>query len=913
VLRGREDECSVLDGLLERAKAGASAAIVIRGEAGIGKTALLEHAVEAASGFRVVRSGGVEAELELAYAGVHQLCTPLLAGLDRLPEPQQDALRAAFGLAGGSPPDRFFVGLAVLGLLSDAAHERPLLCLIDDAHWLDRPSAQSLVFVARRLQAESVVLLFATRSGDDDELAGLPAIVVPPLSDADARALLTSIVRSPLDERIQERVLAEAEGNPLALLELPRGSDPAALAGGLAVPPGSPLAARIEESFTQRLSRLPEETQRLLWLAAAEPLGDPSLLWQAASLLGIPPAAAAPAEADDLLEIGIRVRFRHPLVRSAAYRAAPPGSRREIHGALAECVDAAVDPDRRAWHRAEALTEPQEDVAAELERAAHRAQARAGAAAAAAFMERSARLTPDTSRRATRALLAAEMELEAGSPDAAIGLLSLTEPHALDERDLARRESLRAAIAFVQRRAHDAPTLMAEAAKRAEPVDPALAVEICLSALQAAMQNADAKQRETVAEITGILSSIKRVAPPTPTETLVLAQAQLILGGKRTEVAIAVQQALAAFDEGGDFTPAEEIRGLVFGFLHSFTLMDSEGSRSLAARAVKVGRDAGTLTALPITLELQAAVRVFTGDFQAARRDIEEAGELAAATGSVLDLESLSLLAAWQEPFAVARKTIESVTAKADARGEVSPYSEYAASLMHNACALYDGAVAAALESIEHHSSGGSPFVQPELIEGAIRVGRQDLAGRALERLIELLEPASSSWARGVEARSRALLAESAGDAEELYQLAIWRLEQTPIRTDLARAQLLYGEWLRRERRRTDAREQLQAAHDAFRAMGAPSFAERASRELLAAGGRAAIARGMSRTRLTAQEAQIAQLARDGLSNSSIGAQLFISPRTVEYHLHKVFSKLDISSRGELVSALPNWLQPAQA
>jgi DNA-binding CsgD family transcriptional regulator/tetratricopeptide (TPR) repeat protein len=912
-LRGRESERAVLERLLDEARDGHSGAIVLRGEAGIGKTALLEYVVEAASDFRVVRSGGVEAELELAFAGVHQLCAPLLEGLDRLPAPQQHALRAAFGLAADGAPEKFFVGLAVLGLLSVAAHDRPLLCLVDDAHWLDDVSAESLAFVARRLHAESVVLLFATRTETDDQLAGIPTMLVPPLPDTDARDLLASVIRGPLDERIRERVLAEAEGNPLALIELPRGSSPASLAGGLAVPPGSPLAARIEASFAERLSRLPEETQRLLWLAAAEPLGDPSLLWHAASVLGIPATAAGPAEADNLLEIGIRVRFRHPLVRSAAYRAAPPVGRREMHRALSECIDAGVDPDRRSWHRAEALTEPDEDVAGELERAADRAQARAGAAAAAAFMERSARVTPDPSRRASRALSAAEMELDAGSPDAAVALLSLTETPALDRRDLARRERLRAMVAFVQRRAQDAPRLMVEAAKRLESVDPALALKTYLDALQAVLTIAEAGQRDTMSEITAALATIERTAPPTPTEMLVLAQAQLILGGKRTDMADAVQKALAEFDEGRAFAPAEEIRGVLFGFIHALSLMDDEGCTSLGARGVKIGRDAGALTALPIALEFQATIRIFTGDFEAAQRDIEEAGELAVATGSIMDSDSLALLAAWKEPRRVGTKTIESIIAKARSRGEASPFPEFAAALMHNACGRYDRAIDAALQSIEQHVRGGSSLVQPELIEAAVRVGRQDLAERALQRLIELLEPASGNWAAGVEARSRALLADSASDAEALYQLAIRRLEKTRIRTDLARTRLLYGEWLRRERRRTDARQQLQAAHESFRAMGARSFAERASRELLAAGGRAAVARGTSRTQLTAQEAQIARLAREGLSNSAIGSQLFISPRTVEYHLHKVFSKLEIASRGELVNALPDELQRVQA
>jgi DNA-binding CsgD family transcriptional regulator len=911
MLRGRDDECSVLDQLLERAQAGASGALVVCGEAGIGKTALLEYAAGAASGFRVLRSGGVEAELELAFAGVHQLCTPLLAGLDRLPAPQQDALRAAFGLAAAAPPDRFFVGLAVLGLLSDAARDRPLLCLVDDAHWLDGPSAESLAFVARRLQAESVVLLFATRSETDNELAGVPSMSVRPLSDGDARRLLASIIRGRIDERIRERILAEAEGNPLALIELPRGSNPAELAGGLAVPTGSPIATRIEVSLAQRLSRLPLETQRLLWLAAADPVGDPSLLWRAAAVLGIPATAAAAAESDELLEVGVRVRFRHPLVRSAAYRAAPPEARREIHRALAACVDVDIDPDRRAWHRGEALTEPDESVAAELERAAQRAHARAGAAAAAAFLERSTRLTPDLVCRASRALSAAEMKLAAGAPDAALGLLNLAEADGLDDLLLARKERVRATVAFVQRRAREAPQLMAAAARRLEPIDSALARETYLEALEAALTLG---VRETVAEVTAVLTSQDRGVATTPIETLMLVQAKLVLGGSGADMDL-VREALAAFEDGGDFTPTDEIRALFFAWIHALSLRDDDTFDVLATRAVQIARDSAVLTALPTALEFEATMRIFYGEFDRAQGDIEEASELARATGSVLSADVLSLLAAWTQPAKLATNAIESAVAEAHARGEESSvcFGEFAAAVLHNGCGRYDLAVAAALRSNEHHSKGGSSLVQPELVEAAVRAGRRDMAERGLEWLAEVSKSASADWAVGVNARTRALLAESAADAEALYELAIHRLRQTRIRTDLARAQLLYGEWLRRERRRNDAREQLQAAHETFRAMGAASFAERAERELLAAGGRAAVARGMSRTQLTAQEAQIARLARDGLSNSAIGSQLFISPRTVEYHLHKVFSKLDIASRGELVNALPEELQRVEA
>ena len=486
-LRGRATERARLEQLLTAVRAGQSAALVLRGEPGIGKTALLEYAAERVEGCRVLRAVGVESEMELPFAALHQLCAPLLDGLERLPPPQRDALGTAFGLSSGARPDRFLVGLAVLSLLSDAAEGQPLICLVDDAQWLDRSSAQVLSFVARRLQAESVLLLFAERDEDElDELAGLPELRLQGLSDADARELLASANIGPLDERVRDRIIAEARGNPLALLELPRGLSPASLAGGFALPDELPLPSRIEASFHRRVEQLPTETQRLLLVAAAEPIGDPTLLWRAAAELGIPIEAAAPAEADDLIEVGARVNFRHPLLRSAIYRAATPEERRGAHGALAAATDPEVDPDRRAWHRAHAALAPDEDVAAELELSAGRAQARGGLAAAAAFLERAAELTPEPGRRARRALDAARAKRLAGLPHAASALLATAAAGPLDELDGAMLQRLRGQIALDLSRGGEAAPLLLDAAKRLESLDAALARETHLEALWAA-------------------------------------------------------------------------------------------------------------------------------------------------------------------------------------------------------------------------------------------------------------------------------------------------------------------------------------------------------------------------------------------------------------------------------------------
>ena len=487
-LLGRRAECEALDRLLARLRTGRSPVLVVRGEAGVGKTALLEYLVDEATGCRIVRAAGAEAEMELAYAGLQQLCAPLLDHLDALPGPQREALSTAFGLSAGHSPDRFFVGLAVLSLCAEAARDRPLLCVVDDAQWLDRASAQALAFVARRLQAESVALVLAIREiGDESELPGLPDMTVRGLTDADARALLESATHVHLDERLRNRIVAETRGNPLALLELPRAMTPAELAGGYGLPEAMPMASRIEQGFRRRLESLPPQTRRLLLTAAAEPVGDATLVWRAAERLGIGVEAAAAASAAGLLEIDGRVRFRHPLVRSAAYRASAPPERQEVHRALADATDPDRDPDRRAWHRAHATDRPDEDVAAELERSASRAAARGGIAAAAAFLERAAELTPDPASRGARALAAAQAKFESAAPDAALELLALAELCPLEELQRARLERLRAEIAFARTRGSDAPALLLDAARRLDPLDAAMARETYLEAMVAAM------------------------------------------------------------------------------------------------------------------------------------------------------------------------------------------------------------------------------------------------------------------------------------------------------------------------------------------------------------------------------------------------------------------------------------------
>jgi DNA-binding CsgD family transcriptional regulator len=913
VLQGRRTECAALDRLLEAARGGHSGVLVVRGEAGVGKSALLEYAREAASEFRVTQAAGVESEMELPFAGLHQLCATLLDRLDRLPPPQRDALGTAFGLTSGTRPDRFLVGLASLSLLSDAVDQEPLLCLIDDAQWLDQSSAQVLAFVARRLKAESIALFFAEREPDElDALAGLPELRLEGLSDVHARELLGSVVSGPLDERVAERIVAETHGNPLALLELPHGSSPVDLAGGFALTAALPLPSRIEESFRKRVERLPAESRCLLLIAAAEPIGDPALLWRAAERFELGPEAAAPAEAAGLLTLGVRVTFRHPLLRSAIYRAASPEERRSAHRALAAATDPKIDPDRRAWHRAQATLAPDEEVAAELERSADRARARGGLAAAAAFLEQSAALTPDPLLRAGRKLTAAQAKHEAGAPTAALKLLAAADEGPLDELQRARLERLRAQLAFALRRGSDAPPLLLAAAKRLEPLDAGLARETFLEALAAAIFAGRLGGGRGVLEV----AEAARAAPPAPQPARTI---DLLLDGLANRFTdgyaagvLPLRQALDAVsrDEGHS---EDDIHWLWLACRIAPDLWEDETWHELATRQLQLARDGGALSVLPLAATYRAGVHVHAGEFAAAAALIEEADAITEATGNApLGYTSL-VLAAWRGREAEALELIEASREDAAGRGEgrAITLAEYATAVLYNGLGRYREALAAALRASEHDDLGLFGWALIELVEAAARDREPQLAAEALELLSERTGLTGTDWALGIEARSRALFDEGQG-AEDLYLEATERLGRCRIKVHLARAHLLYGEWLRRENRRIDARESLRTAHELFSTMGAEAFAERAARELLATGETARKRTADTRGQLTAQETQIAELARQGHSNPEIGAQLFISPRTVEYHLHKVFTKLEISSRNELQRVLPSEAREAQ-
>jgi DNA-binding CsgD family transcriptional regulator len=895
-LRGRDPECATLDRLLDAARGGESRVLVLRGEPGVGKTALLDYAIGAASDLRVLRAVGVESETELAFASLQHLCAPMLDRLGRLPGPQQDALRVAFGLSGGQAPDRFLVGLAALSLLSEVAEERPLLCALDDAQWLDGASALALAFVARRLLAEPVAIVFVTRE-PIEALSGLPELVLDGVGDDDARLLLASAIPGPLDERVRETIIAETRGNPLALLELPRGLTPDQLAGGFALPDAQPLADRIEQSFLRRAQSLPPHSQRLLLTAAAEPLGDVTLFWRAAKRLGVGPDAIGPAEAAGLIEVSARVRFRHPLVRSAIYRAAVPPDRWEAHRALAEATDPEADPDRRAWHRAHAASGLDEAVARELERSADRAQGRGGVAAMAAFLERAAELTPDPACRGARALAAAQAKLEAGAPEAAHALLATAELTPLDELQLARLQRLRAQIAFALRRGSDAPGLLLDAAKRLVPLNPRLARETCLEALAAAIFAGRLGNRRDVLRVV-------RAAPPA---TQPPAAVDLLLNGLATRVtqgyaaAVApLRGALEAFRQDGGNNPANS-RWLWLACRVAADLWEHEIWDELATSGVRRAREAGALSVLPISASYRAGVHVHAGEYAEASALLEEAYAVTQATHTALLVQARQMVAAYRGDEAEALELIAAGRPEATARGQGMALSmiECASALLFNGLGRYEEALAAAERACAQDELSLYALALVELVEAAARSNRPELAATALERLSERTRASGTDWALGLQARSRALLTDGPS-AEPFYEEAVERLARGRVAPHLARAQLVYGEWLRRQNRRADAREQLHAAHDTFGRIGAEAFAERARRELLATGENARKRTDDTRSSLTPQEAQIARLARDGLSNPEIGAQLFISPRTVQYHLRKVFLKLDITSRNQL-------------
>ena len=903
--RGRARERQALDGQLDRVGGGESAVLVIRGEAGIGKTALMRYCARQAAGCRLVQIDGVENEMELPLAALHQLCTPMLGGLAALPEPQQRALRVAFGLAEESAPDRFVLSLAVLSLLAEYAAQRPLVCLVDDAQWLDEASSQVIGFVGRRLLAEPVLLLLAVREAAQERLfPGLPALTVEGLTDQDARDLLAAVVPGHLDAQVSDRIVAETGGNPLRLLELARGMSEAELAGGFSGPRQASLSDQLQDHYLGRVRALPESAQQLMLLAAADPTGDATLLWRAAQTLGLGRDAAAAADAEQLLTIGSHVRFRHPLVRSAAYVAGSPEDRRAAHLTLAAATDTRTDPERRVWHLAAAATGPDEDVAAALQQAAVKIQARAGPAAAAAFLQRSVALTDEPGRRAERALATAVANLHAGAFDIALGLLAQADADSVDDLQRARVEQLRGQIEVASGTGREAPVLLLRAAKRLESLDAELARETYLYAWVAS------HLAGPLAGSGGLLLEVSQAAQAAPRPAAAPRLCDLLLDGLTTMIAQGragaeptIRRAVAPF-LGDQVSDQEWLQWGIFAQMAAMAVWDFDSWVALSARHVELARGLGALAPLSIALNGRGSVATHCGDFELATSLAAEKDVVNEVTGIRHATTCDLLLAGYRGRPGEAVPLFTATTEDSMARGEglAVQMANWSAAVLHNGLGRYAEALAVAEPATEEfYSPLSTQLILPELVEAATRTGRADLARHASERLSAMTTTEGSDWAKGLESRSRALVSDGR-EAEQRYAEAVQRFQRTPLRPDLARAHLLYGEWLRRESRRLDARHQLRAAYHLFTTIGADAFAERARRELLATGEKVRKREVDSCNQLTPQEEHIVRLARDGRTNPEIGAELFISTRTVEWHLRKVFAKLGITSRRDLHS-----------
>ena len=902
-LRGRDSECALLDGFVSAVQGGEGQSLVLRGEAGIGKTALLQYLIAAASAITVVRAAGVESEMALAFASLHQLCVPLVDRLPALPAPQRQALEIVFGQRTGDPPDRFLVGLATLSLFSEVAEERPLLCVVDDAQWIDQESALALAFVARRLLAEPVGIVFAARE-PGQELDHLSELEVDGLRDGDARALLAAELPTTLDERVRDQIIAETRGNPLALLELPRGLTATQLAGGFGVPEARALSGRIEESYIRRLEALPADARLLLLLAAAEPVGDPLLLQRAAERAGIEDSALGATEG--LLDLGARVTFRHPLVRSAVYRSADGSQRRAAHLALAEVTARSADPDRRAWHLAAAATGPDEDVALELERSAGRAEARGGLAAAAAFLHRAVALTGDPARRADRALAAAQASLGVGAFDLARELLAAADAGQLDELQRARLNLLRAEASYSESRGSEAPGLLLSAAKTLEPLDLELARETYLDAWSSALFAGELASPTSLRDVSREARAASQPDGGVRSSDLLLDGFALAFTDGRAAATPLLARAATAF-AGEDVSTEEVLRWGWLATAAAVMAWDYETCLTVASRGAQLARDAGALTVLAVSVNVLGQAVALGGDFGRVAMLAAEADDVTDATGAQVAPYAALVLAGLRGREAEASSLIDATVKEATAGGQGTAvqYAHWANSILLNGLGRYEEALSAAkLAGDDTPELFVSVWATAELIEAATRSEDAELAASALDRLVEATAVADNDWALGVRARSRALL-NGGRAAEKLYREAIERLGRTRLRPELARAHLLYGEWLRRQNRRVDARAQLRLAHEMLTAIGMEAFAARARGELLATGERVRKRTAEARDELTPQELQIAQLARGGLSNPEIGARLFLSPRTVEWHLRKVFAKLGIHSRRELANVLP--------
>ncbi|GFG49294.1 helix-turn-helix transcriptional regulator [Mycolicibacterium agri] len=901
-LLGRQREQQVLAGLLTAAREGRSGVVVLRGAAGIGKTSLLTYVLARASGFRAIRIAGFESEMELSYSGLQQFCAPLLGRLDRLPDPQQRALRIALGLTDGDPPDRLMVGLAVLTLLSEASSERPTICVIDDAQWVDAASLQALSFVARRILADPIVMIFAACQRRDDRLiSDLPEVQVRGLNDDDARALLTTTVPGDLNEQVRENIIAEAGGNPLALMELHRVLSPAELAGGFGLAEAGQLTSRLERGFGRRLEELSDETATVLLIAAAEPSGEPRWLSSAAHQLGIAESAIEAAEKADLITVDSRVRFRHPLIRSAVYRGARTSERRRAHQALADVVDGPAAQEHRIWHLAHAANKPDEDLAQQLVRSAQQACARSGAAAAAAFLACAVELTPEQRTRAERALLAASAKLNSGAPEAASRLLMGASNGVEDELLSAKTDLLRAKAAFAASRGGEATSLLLATAKRLDDLDPELAKETYFEALTTAIL-AGRLANTPDTNVMGVAGAARHAATTDGAQRVV----DLMLDALVTRVTDGytagtpvLKRAIEEFVRC-DAADAVDLRWYDMATRICLDLFDHDAFGRIAARQLERLRAAGVLALLPVGLATSAAAAIFGGRLAEAAAHLAEAEAITTAIGGPPLRRSDPLLAAYRGQEARCREMAQATDGAVDhGQGLSIAAGLFALAVLHNGMGQYAEALKACETALEYDDFAVVNYTLAETVEAAIHCGDLAKSAEARDALVERATASGTDTALGLAARSRALTSDGPV-AEAEYHTAISHFTRSPAVVYLARTHLVYGEWLRRQGRRVDARGQLRTAFQMFTEMGADGFAERTSRELEATGETVRRKRMGAEAELTTQETHIAKLAQAGSTNSEIAAALFISPRTVEWHMSKIFTKLGVTSRKEL-------------
>ncbi len=908
-LVGRTEERALLDELATRVSAGFSGALVFIGEPGVGKTHLLRHLRDTTAGVGMPWISGAQSELRLGFAALHRLVLPYLDRLDRLSGPHRTALEVTFGLAEGPPPNRFLVGLGALALLSRVAMERPLICLVDDAQWLDPESLAVLGFVARRLHADHIGLVFSARAhaGDLTALAGLPTREVGPLDRSSAHAVLDEVVPGELDPRVSARMIDETGGNPLAMIELARELTAEQLAGRFPLPRRLPVGRRVDVHFLAQIAMLAQEARTVLLVAAASSDDNPSMVWRAAALLGLASEAADEALRQGIVSLEPRIMFRHPLIRSAVYDGATLDERHRVHEALAMVARGDGDDDRAAWHRAAAVTAPDETIAADLEASAKRAQRRGGYTMQAAFLTRAAELSTESKRRALRYLAAAEAYLAAGDGPLAEALLDLATPGLDDAGMHVSVQRMRASIAVFFSQHKDVPAILLDAARTVDAADHVLVRQILFDAMQAAVVAREYTVGATLGEVAdAVLVASRDPRRPAAANDLLLDGFASRISGSYAEAVPLLRAAVATLFT--DATSAVDIPSTILGWFAADDVWDEQGRRAMFERAQALERRHGALGAMRITLAGLAISQVWAGQMTDAENSHGEAAEISALIGVPPPATTGVLLEvrAWQGREDESRAIASSTAQWGRERGAsiLEIFALMGLTVLELGLGRYPQALGWSLQIYDDDPPGFGNRILPDVVEAGVRGGDREAAQAALVRLTERATAAGSPWALGLLARSTALLAADA-EAETYYHEAIRLLSETAVRTELARTHLLYGEWLRRRKRRRDAQLQLRIACDMFTAMGAVAFAHRARSEQSASGqSKHNVPQADNPSGLTPQEIQVARQAGAGATNAEIASRLYITTSTVEYHLSKVFRKLGITSRRQLATAL---------